>query len=128
MATALELGYEGWQHYLKSNRHRTMVPQLTVADQQAREAILHRVREAAQLLKSRYKAKRVVLFGSLAHEAWFNPHSDVDLAVEALPSDCYWQAWSAVEKIIGDRAVDLVELESASESMQAAIERNGIVL
>jgi len=36
------------------------------------------------VLKSRFGARRVVLFGSLAHAAWFAPHSDVDLAVEGL--------------------------------------------
>jgi predicted nucleotidyltransferase len=69
-----------------------------------------------------------VLFGSLAHEAWFAPDSDVDLAVEGLASDDYWRAWRLAEEIIGDRLVDLIEIETAGESLRRAIERYGIEL
>jgi predicted nucleotidyltransferase len=65
--------------------------------------LLERIREAAVVLKSCFHARRVVLFGSLAHVAWFTPDSDVDLAVEGLSSDDYWRAWRVVEEIIGDR-------------------------
>jgi len=87
-----------------------------------------RVREAARILKSRFGARRVVLFGSLAHEAWFMPDSDVDIAVEGLAGDEYWQAWKAVEEIIGDRPVDLIEIERAGEPLRRAIERYGVEL
>jgi predicted nucleotidyltransferase len=69
-----------------------------------------------------------VLFGSLAHEAWFAPDSDVDLAVEGLASDDYWRARGLAEEIIGDRLVDLIEIETAGESLRRAIERYGIEL
>ncbi|MDL1957975.1 MAG: hypothetical protein LWX01_05510 [Deltaproteobacteria bacterium] len=66
---------------------------------------------------------RVCLFclGSLAHEAWFMPDSDVDLAVEGLVAEAFWQAWRLAEEIIGDRPVDLIEIEAVSESMRRAI-------
>jgi len=89
---------------------------------------LVRVREAAEALKARFDVRRVVLFGSLAHEAWFVPDSDVDLAVEGLASDDYWRAWRLVEEIIGDRLVDLIEIETAGESLRRAIERYGVEL
>jgi predicted nucleotidyltransferase len=80
------------------------------------------------VLKSRFHARRVVLFGSLAHAAWFTPDSDVDLAVEGLSSDDYWRAWRAVEDIIGDRQVDLVEIETVGESLKRSIQRHGVEL
>jgi len=70
----------------------------------------------------------VVLFGSLAHAAWFMPDSDVDLVVEGLASDVYWQAWRLTEEIIADRLVDLIEIETVSESLQRAIRRYGVEL
>lgn len=125
MPTALELGRKGWQPYLKATRRRP-VTGLTPAEQQERERLLQRVREAAAAIKTRFGADRVVLFGSLAHAAWFVPNSDVDLAVEGLKSDDYWPAWRLVEEIIGDHAVDLIEIEMAGESLKQAIDRYGV--
>jgi predicted nucleotidyltransferase len=101
---------------------------LTPAEAAARDDLLKRVRGAAAVLKTRYGATRVILFGSLAHEAWYVADSDVDLAVEGLAGDTIWRAWRAVEEIIGDRPVDLVEVETARESLRSAIERTGMPL
>jgi predicted nucleotidyltransferase len=89
---------------------------------------LERIREAADVLKTRFGARRVVLFGSLAHAAWFTPDSDVDLAVEGLEGDTYWQAWRLLEELIAVRPVDLVELETAKEPLRRAIQRYGVEL
>lgn len=79
-------------------------------------------------MKDRFKARRVILFGSLAHAAWFVPNSDVDLAVEGLQDNDYWQAWRLVEEIIGGRSVDLIQVEMAGESLKRAIQRYGVEL
>ena len=128
MATALELGREGWKRYIEAHRRRSPLPELTPAQRRERERLLSRVREAAGMLKTRFGARRVVLFGSLAHAAWFAADSDVDLAVEGLSAQEYWEAWRAVEELIRDRPVDLVALETAGESLRRAIERTGIEL
>jgi predicted nucleotidyltransferase len=128
MPTALELTREGWRSYLEAARRRPAPPEITPAERRARERLLERVREAAAALKARYGARRVVLFGSLAHAAWFMPDSDVDLAVEGLAGDDYWQAWRLVEEIIGDRPVDLIEIEMVGESLKRAIRRYGMEL
>lgn len=39
------------------------------------------VYQAAQLLQREFKAKRIVVCGSLVHGAWFYEWSDTDLAV-----------------------------------------------
>jgi predicted nucleotidyltransferase len=128
MPTALELTHEGWRSYLEAARRRPIPPEITPAERRARERLLERVREAAAALKARYGARRVVLFGSLAHAAWFMPDSDVDLAVEGLAGDDYWRAWRLVEEIIGDRPVDLIEIEMVGESLRRAIRRYGMEL
>ena len=128
MATALELTRKGWQSYLKAARLRPAPAGLTPAEQREREQILVRIREAAAVLKSHFGARRVVLFGSLAHAAWFAPDSDVDLAVEGLVGEDYWQAWREVETIVKDRPVDLIEVEMAGASLRRAIERYGVEL
>jgi predicted nucleotidyltransferase len=128
MPTALELTLEERKHYLEAARRRPRLAALTPGDGSMRERLLNRTRRAAEILKSRFGARRVVLFGSLAHAAWFAADSDVDLAVEGLTGETYWQAWGLIEKIIGDRPVDLIEIESAGESLRRAIQRYGVEL
>jgi predicted nucleotidyltransferase len=127
MPTALELTPAELKNYQESLRHRAVTPSLTTAERAQREALLKRVAEAAALLKSKFGARRVILFGSLAHQAWFVSNSDVDLAVEGLSGD-YWQAWRSVEEIIDDRQVDLIEIETASNALRQAIQHHGVRL
>jgi len=128
MATALELTRKGWQHYLESARHRSEPLALSPSVQRERERLLTLVRDAAAMLKSRFSVRRVILIGSLAHEAGFSALSDVDLAVEGLAGDDYWEAWRMVEDIIAERPIDLIDVETAGESMLRTIERYGIEL
>jgi predicted nucleotidyltransferase len=128
MATALELAREGWAPYIAALSRRPAPPELSPEEQRERKQLLARVRQAAAMLKSRFAARRVVLFGSLAHASWFVRDSDVDLAIEGLSSEDYWQAWRLVEEIIGDRPVDLIEIETSGESLKRAIERYGVEL
>jgi predicted nucleotidyltransferase len=126
MPTALELTREGWQPYLEGARERLASEAVTSEERQLYALLLDRVREVARLLRERFGARRVILFGSLAHGAWSVADSDVDLAVEGLSSAGYWQAWQVAEEIIDDRPVDLIELETASPSLLDAIENYGV--
>jgi len=129
MPTALELTREERKRYLKAAIQRRLTPpELTPAERDERERLLERIREAATALKTRFGAQRVILFGSLAHAAWFTPDSDIDLVVEGLVGDAYWQAWRLLEELIPNRPVDLIELETAGESLRRAIKRYGVEL
>lgn len=126
MPTALELGPEGWIHYISKFRQRSGRSDIPESAKDDREKLMIRIRELAAAIKMRFGARRVILFGSLAHEAWFRSDSDVDLAVEGLSGEDYLKAWGLAEEIIKDRPVDLVEVETASDSMKKAIERYGV--
>jgi predicted nucleotidyltransferase len=128
MPTALELTREEWQPYIEAARRRPTLHDFSPVEHHEREQLLSRIHEAAAILKSRFGARRVILFGSLADAEWFTPDSDVDLAVEGLAADAYWQAWRLTEEIIGDRTVDLVDIETAKESLLRAIRRYGVEL
>ena len=52
--------------------------------------------KSSRLLKEQYQATRVIAFGSLAHQAWFTPWSDVDLAVWGVPPKLYYKSFGAV--------------------------------
>ena len=104
IATALELTREGWKSFLEGAHRRLIVPELTDAQRRDRDLLLQRVREAAEVLRTRFGARRVLLFGSLSQPYWFREDSDVDLAAEGLKSGKdYWDAWEAIEEIIPDR-------------------------
>jgi len=128
MPTALELTRKQWQPYLDGARQRKATPRAPTSAQHERDRIIALVREASIALKQRFGVKRVVLIGSLAHATWFMDDSDVDLAVQGLRDSDYLEAWGVVEDIIGDRPVDLIEIDRAGESLRRAIERYGIEL
>jgi uncharacterized protein len=128
MATALELRRKGWQPYLKGAGLRSKQPVSVLQVEKVRERLLALARSAADMLKCRYGVHRVILIGSLVREESFYAHSDVDLAVEGLSGDDYWEAWAKVEEIIVDRPVDLIEMESAGDSLRRSILRYGMEL
>lgn len=128
MPTALELGPDGWKSYIESHGLRDSSQQSILQTGHEKEQILSRVRQVVAALRSRFGVKRVILFGSTAHEAWFTEDSDIDLAVEGLRAEDYWHAWAMVEEMIPERPVDLIEIESATDSMKRTIFRHGVVL
>jgi predicted nucleotidyltransferase len=128
MATALKLGPQGWREYLTARRRVSKQVDLVPSEKEDRRHLMVRVKKAAKAIKKHYRVRRIILFGSLVHEAWYSPHSDVDLAVEGLASEYYWAAWRLAEEIIGDRLVDFVDLETSSDSLKDAISRHGVEL
>ncbi|MCG3206967.1 MAG: hypothetical protein FOGNACKC_00567 [Anaerolineae bacterium] len=127
MPTALELSREEWKSYIDAARRRKP-PSLSVAQEQQRQQLVDRARRVAAELKRRFGAKRVILFGSVAKAEWFASDSDVDLAVEGVPTDDYWEAWRLAEEMMRDKPVDLIELETAKPSLVEAIHRYGLEL
>jgi len=80
-------------------------------------------REAARVLREGFGATRVVVFGSLAHGAWFGARSDVDLAAEGIPPDAFWRAWCALDRLGARVEIDLIAIESAPIRLRAEIEK-----
>jgi len=111
---------------MEAPRRRPVPPKPTAAERRTRERLLELVRQAAGLLKDRFGVRRMVLFGSLADDVWFRTDSDVDLAVEGLSAEDYWDAWRLVEDVIRERPVDLIEIERAEVALRQVIERYGV--
>ena len=95
----------------------------SAARRRRREKAWEVARVAAALLKSRYRATRVVAFGSLTEADRFHPWSDVDLAVWGLPPGDYFEAVARVLDAGGDMKVDLIRAERCRPYLRAAIER-----
>ncbi len=86
-------------------------------------------RKAASLLKEQFKARRVVLFGSLTQGPdRFYIRSDIDLAAWGLDERLYVRALGQLMDLDPALEVDLVEAEFARPEILKAIERDGIEL
>ena len=81
---------------------------------------------AARILIAHYQASRVVLFGSLANGT-HDEHSDVDLAVEGLPSAVYFHALADLMALFAG-PVDLVRVEEAMPSLLERVHEEGQAL
>lgn len=85
-------------------------------------------RKAAALLKEKYGASEVLVFGSLAHGTWFSRWSDVDLAVRGIPDERYYAAVAAITGLSREFKVDLVDLDDCLLSLRQVVAREGIAI
>ncbi len=87
-----------------------------------KEQALEAAGACMRLLKERFGAQRVILFGSLAGQGPWHGRSDIDLAVEGLAPADFFPAYSACRDILPrGLELDLVPLESAYPEMRARI-------
>lgn len=104
-------------------RRRAAARQAAIAER------AHRLRErlpvAAALLRERHGVELIWLIGSLARGR-VHLESDVDLAVSGRIRD-YFAALVELEECFG-APVDLIELDTAADSMVARVQREGIAL
>lgn len=102
---------------------------------QERQELIHRrqrawmvARQAAILLRERFGANRVVVFGSLVREDLFHPQSDVDLAVWGVDETRYYRVVAQLLALDPMFEVDLVMGEEAPIALRETIEREGIAI
>jgi uncharacterized protein len=98
------------------------------ADAERRQAGWAAARRAADLLKRGFGATRVVVYGSLAHGYSFGRHSDIDMAAEGIAPALFWRAWAAIDYVAPEFEINLVDIETTTESLRATIEREGVDL
>ncbi len=111
------LRYRPWQAIERYGRDRGLIVRRDRAFQVAREA--------AKILKKRFGATRVVVFGSLAHRVWFTPRSDIDLYVDGIPVEAFFQAEADVEAMASGFKVDLVDSRECSPELLKQIDEEG---
>jgi len=86
------------------------------------------VKAATNLLKERFGATKVVLFGSLTNRERFSDRSDVDIAVWGIPDDQFFLAVGLVNSLNENFKVDLVDANACRTSLRKSIEDEGIEL
>ncbi len=93
--------------------------------EEERLAILKQTAFAANILKEKYGAKEVYLFGSLLSSDRFHSYSDVDLAASNLSPDTFFKACADVSSIFDNCEVDLIDLNHCDESLKIEILESG---
>jgi predicted nucleotidyltransferase len=81
-----------------------------------------------ELLREKYHVSRVVAFGSLVRKDMFTPWSDVDIAAWGIAPDETFRAIADVLFLSSHIEVNLVDVNTSSASLLAAIEREGVDL
>jgi len=107
---------------VRRRRARLQAPEVQAAIDDA----YAQARDAAQLLRDRFGARRVRLFGSLARRD--QPDGfDMDLAVEGIAPDRFFSAWSAAGLRVS-LELDLIDVRDASPLLLQRIEEDGVDL
>lgn len=113
--TALHLTTQEWQSYQPHSKNTQ--PQETERWKKGWELALI----LADRLRSNFRAKQVVVFGSLLHRDSFHSASDLDLAVWGIPSEQFYQAVAAVTGLSSEFEVDLVDAEDCLPQLKQVI-------
>lgn len=107
--------------------HRRQV----LKEEERQSQLLHllrvKAREIMLALVKNYNVEKVYLFGSVA-VGNITELSDIDIAVMGLDEEKYLAAYGVLEELAAPFAVDLVLLETATDTLRARIEREGVVL
>ena len=83
-------------------------------------------REVAKILRAKYHAGRVVVFGSLIHEARFTQWSDVDIAAWGIPPEQTFRAIGAALDLDSSIEINLVDMNTCAPSLREAIEKEAV--
>ena len=124
--TALDISPEEMAVYRASAMRRVRRRQQEMVRRRERAWVV--ARAAAELLKAKYQAQKVMLFGSLARNDPFYPRSDVDLVVWGLDEKLYYRVVSRLLDLDPTIKVDLVMAEQAPPALLEAIEREGVLV
>ncbi len=125
MKTALELSPQEWRRYHQADALERRKRQDAVHGQQRKQRAWQVAQQAAQILRSDFGAKKVSVIGSLAHDAWFAPWSDIDLAAWGIPPDRFYAAAGIVAELSSEFKIDLIDSETALPVLRATIEQEG---
>ena len=121
--TALELPPEELKKFHPREAFRKRRAETRAEVAKRRRRALTAARKAAKLLKEKFGAKEVILFGSLARRGGFTRFSDIYLAVRGVED--YLTAMDKVLYMSPEFKIDLVELEFCLPALRADVEMEG---
>ena len=118
--TALELSPEEWKQF--SLPQRSITPEIRARWEQAWELIP----KLAALLRKKYGAEKIQVFGSAIKLEYFSITSDIDLAVWSMPTGEYFLAATAADEFDDEFRVDVVDVRFCRHNLLEVIQTEGI--
>lgn len=118
--TALELTPEEWKQYTVPKRQ--VSAEVIVRWEKAWELIP----ELTALLRNRFGATQIKVFGSAIKADYFALNSDIDLAAWGIPKRQHYDAFLAVMSYSDEFKVDLVNPDTCHPWILEAIDEEGI--
>ena len=125
MSTAFEMTSEELSKFKPTKKIAASGGQSRLLEKRRVKA-LEMAQKASCLLRQRYGAKRVVVFGSLAMAKSFSVWSDIDLAAWGIAPDKFFSAVAAVTGLSPDFKIDLVEPDTCREAIKSSILKHGV--
>ncbi len=125
MATALEMKREEWRKF-KPERNIARRADRAEYLEERRAKGIELARQAAFLLRQRYGAERVLVFGSLLSATAFSEYSDIDLAAWGIAPERFFSAVADVTGLSPDFRIDLVEPDTCRDAIKDAIQTYGM--
>jgi len=123
--TVLDIPPETWKTYRLREAFHKRRSEIRAELAKRRRRAYTTALKAAKLLKEKFGATEVILFGSLVRRGAFTRFSDIDLAVENIPSDLYLTAMDTVLHMNPEFKIDLIDLANCSPALRAEIEKEG---
>jgi predicted nucleotidyltransferase len=93
-----------------------------------RSEALERAGKVALLLKGKYGAKRVIIFGSVVRKAYIHERSDIDLLVEGINKEDFLRAGFDACAAATPFNVDIIPIETAHDYIVASAIKEGMEL
>jgi len=84
------------------------------------------VKLISKLLKEKYNADTIIVYGSLTDKKRFHKRSDIDLAVSGIANEKFYKAYGEITSKFTDFDIDLVDLQDCKESLLTSIKKEGI--
>ena len=111
------------KNYLKNIKDRREKLMKTL-----RKTLMDEAIRLANLLKSeKFEFKRIYLFGSLVKDKPLAPWTDIDLAVEKLPSSAFYKMYSFLIKN-SKFSIDLKPYEELDKALKEKIMKEGKII
>lgn len=115
----------GWEEFFAAWKKRARKERRKA---RARELAARRAaRKMARALAEEFAVSRVYLIGSLTRPGHFHLHSDIDLVVEGLLPEKFYQAERRLEEISAF-PFDLIDGNEINEGFFARVRREGVIL
>jgi predicted nucleotidyltransferase len=112
---------------MKATEYHSVWEKRKAEEEKKRDLAIERAREVAKILKERYRAKEVILFGSLIWRPDFLWRgTDIDLLVKGLRNANYFEALADISETSHPFRVDLIPFEKAWPSVKERALREGL--